>query len=145
MGPRAEALRARAGDPALASQIAQLEMQLRRLIACPPHALDDADLAPAGPGVLILSDSDLATNYYVVACATLRIEMGRLGKADRGARGRDSGPSLRSRLAEHLGIGESQVTRYLSQHCVARWLQLDDGAPRLAHFAIAVLRPPLND
>ena len=145
VGPKTETLRARAGDPALASQIAQLEMQLRRLIACPPHALDDADLAPAGPGVLILSDSDLTTNYYVVACATLRIEMGRLGKADRGARGRDAGPSLRSRLAEHLGIGESQVTRYLNQHCVARWLQLDDGAPRLAHFAIAVLRPPLNE
>jgi hypothetical protein len=145
LGPKTEVLRARAGDPALASQIAQLEMQLRRLIACPPHALADADLAPAGPGVLILSDSDLTTHYYVVACATLRIEMGRLGKSDRGSRGRDVGPSLRSRLAEHLGIGESQVTRYLSQHCVARWLQLDDGAPRLAHFAIAVLRPALND
>jgi hypothetical protein len=145
VGPKTEALRARAGDPALASQIAQLEMQLRRLIACPPHALDDAELAPAGPGVLILSDSDLTTNYYVVACATLRIEMGRLGRSDRGARGRDAGPSLRSRLAEHLEISESQVTRYLNQHCVARWLQLDDGAPRLAHFAIAVLHPPLND
>ena len=145
LGPKTEVLRARAGDPALASQVAQLEMQLRRLISCPPHALDDADLAPAGPGVLILSDSDLTTHYYVVACATLRIEMGRLGKSDRGSRGRDAGPSLRSRLAEHLGIGESQVTRYLSQHCVARWLQLDEGASRLAHFAIAVLRPPLND
>lgn len=145
VGPKTETLRARAGDPALASHIAQLEMQVRRLIACPPHKLQDSDLAPAGPGVLILSDSDLTTHYYVVACATLRVEMGRLGRSDRGARGRDSGPSLRSRLAEHLGINESQVTRYLNQHCVARWLQLDEGATRLAHFAIAVLRPPLND
>jgi hypothetical protein len=145
VGPKTEALRARAGDPALVSQIAQLEMQLRRLIGCPPRALADADQAPAGPGVLILSDSDLTTHYYVVACPTLRIEMGRLGKSDRGARGRGQEASLRSRLAEHLGISESQVTRYLNQHCVARWLQLDDGAARLAHFAIAVLRPALND
>jgi hypothetical protein len=120
-------------------------MQLRRLIACPPYSLEDADSAPAGPGVLILSDSDLTTHYYVVACATLRIEMGRLGRNERGSRGHGPEPSLRNRLAEHLGISESQVTRYLNQHCIARFLQLDEGASRLAHFAIAVLRPALND
>jgi hypothetical protein len=27
---------------------------------------------------------------------------------------------------------------------VIRWIQLDDDAPMLAHFAIAVLRTPLN-
>ena len=146
LGPKTEALRARAGDPALASHTAHLEMQLRRLIACPPYSLEDADSAPAGPGVLILSDSDLTTHYYIVACSTLRIEMGRLGRNDRGSsRGHAPEPQLRSRLAEHLGIGESQVTRYLNQHCVARFLQLDEGASRLAHFAIAVLRPALND
>ena len=146
LGPKSEALRARAGDPALASHTAHLEMQLRRLIACPPYSLEDADSAPAGPGVLILSDSDLTTHYYIVACSTLRIEMGRLGRNERGgSRGHAPEPPLRSRLAEHLGIGESQVTRYLNQHCVARFLQLDEGASRLAHFAIAVLRPALND
>ncbi|NDQ56026.1 MAG: hypothetical protein GZ088_03005 [Acidipila sp.] len=146
LGPKTEALRARAGDPALASHTAHLEMQLRRLIACPPYSLEDADSAPAGPGVLILSDSDLTTHYYIVACSTLRIEMGRLGRNERGgSRGHAPEPPLRSRLAEHLGIGESQVTRYLNQHCVARFLQLDEGASRLAHFAIAVLRPALND
>jgi hypothetical protein len=27
----------------------------------------------------------------------------------------------------------------------ARWLQLDEGASHLAHFAIAMLRPALNE
>jgi hypothetical protein len=32
----------------------------------------------------------------------------------------------------------------LKDHCVVRWIQLDDDAPHLAHFAIGVLRTPLN-
>jgi hypothetical protein len=28
---------------------------------------------------------------------------------------------------------------------VVRWLQLDEGAPYLAHYAIAMLRPILNE
>ncbi len=42
--------RARAGEPALASRIAQLESQLRRLLACPLASLDDADQAPGRAG-----------------------------------------------------------------------------------------------
>jgi hypothetical protein len=122
-------------------------MQVRRLLACPPQRVSDADLAPAGPGVLVLSDSDLATHYYICACDTLRIEIGRLARADRGSRGRgrEQHPPLRGRLAEHLEISESQVAKYLETHCVVRWLQLDEGAPRVAHFAIAVLEPILNE
>jgi hypothetical protein len=122
-------------------------MQVRRLLACPPQKVNDADLAPAGPGVLILSDSDLTTHYYICACDTLRIEIGRLTRSDRGsrARGREQRPPLRGLLAEHLEISESQVARYMETHCVVRWLQLDEGAPRVAHFAIAVLEPILNE
>ena len=54
----------------------------------------------------------------------------------------DSG--LKTKLAEHLGIGEAKVSQYLKDHCVVRWIQLDDDAPHLAHFAIGVLRTPLN-
>jgi hypothetical protein len=140
-------LRTRAGDPGLASRVARLEMQVRRLLACPPHKVNEADSAPAGPGVLLLSDSDLTTHYFISACDTLRIEIGRLTRSDRGSRGRgrEQQPALRGRLAEHLEISESQVAKYLETHCVVRWLQLDEGAPRVAHFAIAVLEPILND
>jgi hypothetical protein len=122
-------------------------MQIRRLLACPPHKVSDGDLAPAGPGVLILSDSDLTTHYFITACDTLRIEISRLTRTDRGSRGRsrEPGPSLRSRLADHLEISESQVAKYVDTHCVVRWLQLDEGAPKVAHFAIAVLEPILNE
>jgi len=147
VGPRAEELRTRAGDPGLASRIARLEMQIRRLLACPPQRVNDGDLAPAGPGVLLLSDSDLTTHYYICACDTLRIEIGRLSRSDRGSRtrGREQHPPLRGRLAEHLEISESQVARYMETHCVVRWLQLDEGAATVAHFAIAVLEPILNE
>jgi len=146
VGARAEEMRTRAGDPGLASRVARLEMQVRRLLACPPHKVSDGDLAPAGPGVLLLSDSDLTTHYYICACDTLRIEISRLTRSDRGSRGRgrEERPPLRSLLAEHLEISESQVNKYLETHCVVRWLQLDEGAPRVAHFAIAVLEPLLN-
>jgi len=147
LGPRAEELRTRSGDPGLASRVARLEMQIRRLLACPPHKVSEADSAPAGPGVLILSDADLTTHYYICACDTLRIEIGRLTRSDRGgrSRGREQQVPLRSRLADHLEITESQVVKFLESHCVVRWLQLDEGAPRVAHFAIAALEPILSE
>ena len=122
-------------------------MQVRRLLACPPHKVSESEDAPAGPGVLILSDADLTTHYYICACDTLRIEVGRLTRSERGGRGRgrDERSSLRSRLAEHLEISESQVVKYLESHCVVRWLQLDEGAAKVAHFAIAALEPILSE
>ncbi|MBI1750193.1 MAG: hypothetical protein HY234_01720 [Acidobacteria bacterium] len=134
--------RAKAGDPALASRSAKLESQLRRLIAAPPHGTDEYDTAPAGPGVLLLSDSDLTTYYYIEACATLRVALRILVQ---GQRGRERGESIRGRLAEHLDISESKVAKYLQEHCAVRWLQLDEGAAHLAHFAVALLRPALNE
>jgi len=136
----------RAGDPALASRFAQLESMLRRLISAPLHRVDELEDAPAGPGVFLLSDSDLMTNYYVEACQTLRIGTGQLARAGRAGRGaRTEGKaSLRAQMAEHLSINDTQVTAYLAKHCVVRWLQLDEDAPHLAHFAIALLRPALN-
>ena len=134
--------RSRAGDPALASRMAQLESQLRRLLACPQVPLDQAESAPAGPGVLLLSDSDQVSHYYVESCQTLRIAIGNLMRGGRGAK---EAPRLKERLADNLGIAESRVAAYLKQHCAVRWLQLDDGAAALAHFAIAVLKPVVND
>jgi hypothetical protein len=131
----------RPGEPALASRLAQLESLLRRLTSGPLHTLDEAEEAPAGPGVFLLSDSDLITSYYVEDCKTLRVALGHLV---RGGRGGQRETSVRSRLAEHLEINEAKVSQYLKQHCVIRWIQLDEQAPYLAHFAIAVLRPPLN-
>ena len=134
--------RSRAGEPALASRMAQLESQLRRLLACPQAPLDEAESAPAGPGVLLLSDSDSVSHYYVESCQTLRIAIGNLVRGGRGAKDL---PRLKERMAENLGIAESRVTNYLKEHCAVRWLQLDEGATELAHFAIAVLRPVVNE
>lgn len=142
----------RAGDPALASRISHLESMLRRLVASPLHKMDEAEAAPAGPGVFLLSDSDQISTYYVEACQTLRIglanlarggQSGRGTKNARGGRGyTDSG--LKTKLAEHLGINETKVGQYVKDHCVVRWIQLDDDAALLAHFAVSVLRTPLN-
>src|ERR1700733_15830108 len=141
------------GDPALASRMAQLESLLRRLVTSPLHRLEEAEHAPAGPGVFLLSDSDQISSYYVEACQTLRVGLGNLvrggrsGKSIRGGGGRnysDSGSGLKSRLAEHLGINESKVSQYMKDHCVVRWVQLGDDPPLLALFVIGVLRPPLN-
>jgi hypothetical protein len=134
-------LKGRYGDPGLSSRISLLEMQFRRLLACPPAKLGETDHAPVGPGVFLLTDSDLTTYYYVEACQTLRIAVGNLirGGSRRGA------DSIKPRLAEHLGIPETRVAKYLAEHCVVRWLQLDEGASNFAHFAIAVLRPSLNE
>jgi len=69
--------------------------------------------------------------------------MGQLVRGGRSQRREESG-TLKERLAEHLGINENKVGDYLKKHCVVRWIQLDDEAHHLAHFAIGVLRTPLN-
>ncbi len=138
-GPSAKG---RYGDPGLSSRLTLLEMQFRRLLSCPAATLAEADRAPAGPGVFVVTDSDLTTYYYVEACQTLRIAIGNLLRTGSNRRGVDS---IKPRLAEHLGIPEARVSKYLAEHCVVRWLQLDDGASNFAHFVVAVLRPALND
>jgi hypothetical protein len=146
----AERASGRAGDPALASRMAHLESMLRRLVSGPLHSMDKADEAPAGPGVLLLSDSDLITTYYIEACQTLRVGFANLLRGGKSSSGRGTGrgyterADLKAKLAEHLGISEAKVTQYMKDHCVVRWIQLDDEAPLLAHFAIGVLRAPLN-
>lgn len=141
VGEPGPSLKGRYGDPGLSSRISLLEMQFRRLLACPPAKLNEADRAPAGPGVFVLTDSDLTTYYYVEACQTLRIAIGNLIRGGN-RRGTDV---IKPQLAEHLGIPEAKVAKYLADHCVVRWLQLDEGASNFAHFAIAVLRPILNE
>jgi len=133
----------RGGDPALSSRLVQLESRLRRLLGSATYSLDQAEEAPAGPGVFILSDSDQVTHYYVEACDTLRIALANLAKSGRAGRGENSF-SLRPGLAEHLGVSETKVKDYVKKHCVVRWVQLDEGAPHLAHFAVALLKPVLN-
>lgn len=139
----ATARRARYGDPGLSSRLTLMEMQFRRLLNCAPLKLNDADRAPAGPGVFLLSDSDLTTHYYVEACQTLRVAISGMARGSGSRRG--SGDSIKPRLAEHLGIPETRVTKYLADHCAVRYLQLDQDASHFAHFVIAVLRPVLND
>ena len=117
-------------------------MQFRRLWNCPPLKLDEAERAPAGPGVLLLSDSELTTHYYVENCQTLRIAVANLL---RGNANRRASTPIKPKLAEHLGIAESRVSKYLAEHCVVRYLQLDEDSSYFAHFVIAVLRPVLND
>jgi hypothetical protein len=134
--------RVRSGDPALSSRMAQLESQLRRLLACSIHSLEQADEAPAGPGVFLITDTDLTTYYYAEACQTLRVGIGNMLRSGRGSR---EGSNVKEKLADHLGINEARVGKYLKDHCGVRWLQLDEGAPLLAHFAVAVLRPISNE
>jgi hypothetical protein len=136
------ALRGRYGDPGLSSRLSLLEMQFRRLLTCAPVKPDEADKVPAGPGVFLLTDSDLTSYYYVEACQTLRIAIPNLLRGGSTRRGAES---IKPQLAEHLGIPETRVGKYLAEHCVVRWLQLDEGASHFAHFVIAVLRPILND
>jgi hypothetical protein len=140
--PSGASVKGRYGDPGLSSRISLLEMQFRRLMTCPPAKLEESDHAPAGPGVFVLTDSDLTSYYYVEACQTLRIAIGNLLRG--GSRGR-GGDSIKPQLAQHLGIQEARVAKYLAEHCVVRWLQLDEGASNFAHFVIAVLRPALNE
>lgn len=150
--PSERTARGRAGDPALASRMAHLESMLRRLLSSPLHRLDEVDDAPAGPGVFLLTDSDQTTSYYIESCQTLRIGLGNLVRGSRGGgkgrrptgRGYSEGGDLKEKLADHLGINQSKVSQYMKDHCVVRWIQLDEDAPHLAHFAIAVLRSALN-
>jgi hypothetical protein len=147
--PSGRTAHGRAGDPALASRMAQLESMLRRLLSSPLHRLDEAEHAPAGPGVFLLSDSDQITSYYVEACQTLRVGLGNLGRGGRSGKSSRGGrtfseSSFKGKLAEHLGINDSKVAQYMKDHCVVRWIQLDDDAPHLAHFVISLLRTPLN-
>jgi len=137
----APSLRGRYGDPGLSSRLTQLEMNFRRLLASVPTSLEAADKAPAGPGVWLLTDSDLTTYYYVEPCQTLRVA---IPNVVRGGSSR-KGESLRPRLAEYLGIPEAKVSKYLGEHCVVRWLQMDEDAAHFAHFLVAVLRPALNE
>jgi hypothetical protein len=139
--PGGASVKGRYGDPGLSSRISLLEMQFRRLMTCPPAKLEEADRAPAGPGVFVLTDSDLTSYYFVEACQTLRIAIGNLlrGGSRRGV------DSIKPQLAQYLGIPETRVAKYLAEHCVVRWLQLDEGASNFAHFVIAVLRPALNE
>jgi hypothetical protein len=139
----APALKGRFGDPGLSSRISLLEMQFRRLLACPPAKLEDASHAPAGPGVFVLTDDDMTTYYHVESCQTLRIAIANLSRG--GAARRGAGESIKKQLAGHLGIPETRAAKYLSDHCVVRWLQLDEGAEHFAHFAIAILRPELAE
>jgi len=106
--------RVRSGDPALSSRMAQLESQLRRLLACSIHSLDEPDEAPAGPGVFLITDTDQTTYYFIEACQTLRVGVGNLLRSGRG--GHDVS-SLKEKLAEHLGINEARVGKYLKDHC----------------------------
>jgi hypothetical protein len=138
--------RGRAGDPALSSRLAPLESQLRRLLAAAPSPVEEAPGAPAGPGVFLLSDSDQTTYYYIESCQTLRIGIANLLRtASRGRGPVVQSEPVRNRLAEHLGITQAKAPKYLKDYCVVRWLQLDEGAAHLAHFAISILRPALND
>ena len=86
-----------------------------------------------------MSDRDQTSYYYIEACRTLHIALGQM------VRGRSSIGSIKGPLAEHLGISETKVAAYIKQHCVVRWIQLDEDSSKLAHFAIAVLRPALNE
>lgn len=143
IGPAAYQARTRVADPALASRTAQLESQMRRLLGSHSHPVADADKAPAGPGVFVVSDSDMSMSsyYYVEACQTLRIGIGNVVRSGRSR----EGANIKEKMAEHLGINESRVSAYLKEHCIVRWIQLDDGAAHLAHFAIAILRPIVNE
>jgi len=135
--------RARSGDPALSSRIAHLEMQLRRLLASSLSRMEHADRAPAGPGVFLITDADQTTYYYAENCATLRIGIANfLRSTGTSRRGEES---IKTRFSDHLGIPEARVSKYVNDHCVVRWQQLDEGASTFAHFVIAVLRPVLND
>jgi len=107
--PSGPSVKGRYGDPGLSSRISLLEMQFRRLLTCPPVKLDEADHAPVGPGVFVLTDADLTSYYYVEACQTLRVAIGNLLRSGLSRRG---GDSIKPRLAEHLGIPETRAVSY---------------------------------
>lgn len=131
----------RRGEPALASEIKALEGKLRQLLAAHPFHLDQLSELPASPGVYVVSDLDLTTMYYLEACGNMRSALDQLTSGRRGRQG-----SVRAKLARFLGISDSQATRYLKQHGVVRWIELEESdAVALGHFAAALLRPELMD
>lgn len=132
----------RYGDPGLSSRLTLLEMQFRRLLSCDPVKLERSDRAPAGPGVFLLTDDDMTSYYYVESCDSLRAAITQLARGGSGKRGTFP---VKQQLADHLDIPEARAGKYLNEHCEVRWLQLDEGAPNFAHFAMAVLRPVLNE
>ena len=132
----------RYGDPGLSSRLTLLEMQFRRLLSCDPVKLERSDRAPAGPGVFLLTDDDMTSYYYVESCDSLRAAITQLARSGSGKRGTFP---VKQQLADHLDIPEARAGKYLNEHCEVRWLQLDEGAPNFAHFAMAVLRPVLNE
>src|SRR4029077_11238887 len=73
MLPSERTAHGRAGDPALASRLSRLESMLRRLVSSPLHNLDQAEEAPAGPGVFCLSDSAQIPPYSWGASQTCRV------------------------------------------------------------------------
>jgi hypothetical protein len=131
----------RRGEPALASEIKALEAKLRQLLAAHPFHLDELNELPASPGVYVVSDLDLTTMYYLEACGNMRSALDQLTSGRRGRQG-----SVRARLARFLGISDSQASRYLKQHGVVRWIELEESdAVALGHFAAALLRPELME
>jgi hypothetical protein len=131
----------RRGEPALASEIKALEAKLRQLLAAHPYHLDDVNELPASPGVYLVSDLDLTTMYYLEACGNMRVALDQLSS---GRRGRQA--PVRARLARFLGISDAQAGRYLKQHGLVRWIELEESdAVALGHFAAALLRPELME
>ena len=96
---------------------------------------------PASPGVYLVSDLDLTTMYYLEACGNMRVALDQLSS---GRRGRQA--PVRARLARFLGISDAQAGRYLKQHGLVRWIELEESdAIALGHFAAALLRPELME
>jgi hypothetical protein len=125
----------------LASVISALEAKLRQLLAAHPCPMERVEEAPSSPGIFLVTDVDLTTVYYVEAYGNLRFAMEQLVSGRRSRQG-----SVRTRLAHYLGISDTRATRYLKEHCVARWLELEESdALALGHFTTAVLRPELNE
>ena len=119
-----------------------LEMQFRRLLTCPPVKLDEADHAPVGPGVFLLTDSDLTSYYYVEACQTLRIAVAISCAVAPAAAARI--PSSRSLpiISESPNPASQNISRITASYAGSSF---DEGASHFAHFVIAVLRPILNE
>ena len=131
----------RRGEPALASEIKALEAKLRQLLAAHPNPIEQISELPASPGVYLVSDLDLTTMYYVESCGNIRAAMDQLVSGRHTRQG-----SVRSRLGRYLGISDAQAGRYLKQHGLVRWIELEESeAVALGHFAAAVLRPELME
>src|SRR5262249_25878999 len=75
------------GDPGPSWGLPLLETQSGRRLSCAPASLDNADKAPAGPGVFVLTDDEMTSYYYVEACDTLRVAIGQLARGGGGRRG----------------------------------------------------------